>query len=106
MSTPDLSAMLAEAQKLQQRLQEAQEDAKKQVVEGAAGGGMVTVEMTGGLELRRVKIDPKMVEPSCDLGMLEDLVAAAVNHAIGKAQALQADAVRNATGGLPIPGLF
>ena len=105
MSTPDLSAMLAEAQKLQQRLQEAQETARKQVVEGAAGGGMVTVEMTGGLELRRVKIDGKIVDPN-DLGMLEDLIAAAVNQAIGKAQALQADAVNGATGGMAIPGLF
>jgi DNA-binding YbaB/EbfC family protein len=105
MTTPDLSAMLAEAQKLQARLQEAQERAKTQIVEGAAGGGMVTVEMTGGLELRRVKLDPKIVDPK-DLGMLEDLIAAAVNHAIGKAQALQSDAVRSATGGLPLPGLF
>jgi hypothetical protein len=105
MATPDLSAMLAEAQKLQAKLQEAQEAAKKQVVEGTAGGGMVTVEMTGGLELRRVKIDPSIVDPK-DVAMLEDLIAAALNHAIGKAQALQADAVRSAAGGLPIPGLF
>lgn len=105
MPTPDLSAMLAEAQKLQARLQEAQEAAKQQIVEGAAGGGMVIVEMTGGLELRRVKIDPKIIDPK-DVGMLEDLVAAAVNHAIGKAQALQQDAVRSVAGGLPIPGLF
>ena|SRR5688572_26782837 len=105
MATPDLSAMLAEAQKLQAKLQEAQEAAKQQVVEGTAGGGMVTVEMTGGLELRRIKIDPSIVDPK-DVAMLEDLIAAAINHAIGKAQALQADAVRSAAGGLPIPGLF
>ena len=105
MSTPDLSAMLAEAQKLQARLQEAQENAKRQVVEGSAGGGMVTVEVTGGLEVRRVKIDPSIVDPK-DVGMLEDLVAAALNHAIGKAQALQSDAMQSATGGLQIPGLF
>ena len=105
MATPDLSAMLAEAQKLQARLQEAQEAARKQVVEGTSGGGMVTVEMTGGLELRRVKIDPAIVDPK-DVGMLEDLIAAAINQAMGKAQALQTDAVRSAAGGLPIPGLF
>lgn len=105
MATPDLSAMLAQAQKLQVKLQEAQEAAKRQIVEGTAGGGMVTVEMTGGLELRRVKIDPSIVEAK-DVAMLEDLVAAAVNHALGKAQALQADAMRSATGGLAIPGLF
>jgi nucleoid-associated protein EbfC len=105
MATPDLSAMLAEAQKLQAKLQEAQEEARKQVVEGTAGGGMVTVEMTGGLELRRIKIDPSIVDPK-DVAMLEDLIAAALNHAIGKAQALQTDAVRSAAGGLPIPGLF
>lgn len=105
MTTPDLSAMLAQAQQMQARLQEAQEAAKQQVVEGTAGGGMVTVEMTGGLELRRVKIDPKIVDAK-DVGMLEDLIAAAVNHALGKAQALQSDAMRNAAGGLAIPGLF
>jgi nucleoid-associated protein EbfC len=104
MSGPDLSAMLAQAQQLQTRMQEAQEQAKQQVVEGAAGGGMVTVEMTGGLEVRRVKIDPNIVDKK-DVGMLEDLVAAAVNQAMGKAQALQADAIRAVTGGLSIPGL-
>ena len=105
MATPDLSAMLAEAQKLQAKLQEAQEQAKRQILEGTSGGGMVTVEITGGLEVRRVRIDPSIVDPK-DVGMLEDLVAAALNQAIGKAQALQGDAVRSATGGMPIPGLF
>jgi nucleoid-associated protein EbfC len=104
MSTPDLSAMLAQAQQLQARMQEAQEQAKRQLVEGTAGGGMVTVEMTGGLEVRRVKIDPNIVDAK-DVGMLEDLIAAATNQALGKAQALQADAIRTATGGLSIPGM-
>jgi hypothetical protein len=104
MSTPDLSAMLAQAQQLQAKMQAAQEEAKQKLVEGAAGGGMVTVEMTGGLEVRRVKIDAGIVDQN-DVGMLEDLIAAAVNQALGKAQALQADAIRSAAGGLPIPGL-
>ena len=105
MTKPDLSAMLAEAQKLQSRLQEAQEAAKRQVVEGSAGGGMVTIEITGGLEIRRVKIDTAIVDAK-DVGMLEDLVAAALNQAIAKAQALQGDAIRTATGGMSMPGLF
>jgi nucleoid-associated protein EbfC len=104
MSTPDLSAMLAQAQQLQARMQEAQEQAKQKLVEGTAGGGMVTVEMTGGLEVRRVKIDPNIVDAK-DVGMLEDLIAAATNQALGKAQALQADAIRTVTGGLSIPGM-
>ncbi len=104
-SPPDLSAMLAQAQKLQEDLAAAQEEARKQVVEGAAGGGMVTVEITGGLEVRKVKIDPAVVDRA-ELGMLEDLVAAAINQALVKAQALQHDAVRSVAGGLPIPGLF
>ena len=106
MTTPDLSAMLAEAQKLQQKLQQAQEEAKSKVLEGTAGGGMVTVEITGGLEVRRVRVDPNIVDKN-DVGMLEDLIAAAINQAIGKAQALQADVLRSATGGMPLPpGLF
>jgi len=106
MTTPDLSAMLAEAQKLQQKLQQAQEEAKSKVLEGTAGGGMVTVEITGGLEVRRVRIDPNIVDKK-DVGMLEDLIAAALNQAIGKAQTLQGDVLRSATGGMPLPpGLF
>jgi len=101
----DLNAMMQQAQRMQEELLKAQEEAKQKTAEGAAGGGMVTVTITGGLEVRRVKIDPAAVDPK-DVGMLEDLVAAAVNQAIAKAQELQAEAMRGAAGGLNIPGLF
>lgn len=101
----DLGAMMEQAQALQQKMLEAQEAAKSQTVEASAGGGMVTVTMTGGYELRAVKIDPACIDPK-DPSMLQDLIIAAFNQAIAKAQELQAGAVSSVTGGLNIPGLF
>jgi DNA-binding YbaB/EbfC family protein len=101
----DLNAMMQEAQKMQEKLVQAQEAAKQQVVEGSSGGGMVTVTITGGLEVRKIKIDPSAVDPK-DLAMLEDLIVAAFNQAITKAQEVQAEVMRKATGGLNLPGLF
>lgn len=101
----DLSAMMQQAQQLQEQMLKAQEDAKQKTVEASAGGGMVTVTMTGGFEVRAVKIDPACIDPK-DPSMLQDLIIAALNQAIQKAQELQAGAVSSVTGGLNIPGLF
>jgi DNA-binding YbaB/EbfC family protein len=108
----DLGAMMQQAQQMQQQLQEqmlkAQEEARQKTVEASAGGGMVTVTITGGLEVRKIKIDPAAVDPK-DLGMLEDLIAAAINQALVKAQALTQEAVQAAMGplaGMLPPGLF
>jgi DNA-binding YbaB/EbfC family protein len=104
----DLGAMMAEAQKMQQSMVAAQERAKTQVVEASVGGGMITVQMTGGLEVRSIKIDPAVIDPK-ERGMLEDLVAAAVNQAIQKAQQVAAESVQRALGplaGMGLPGLF
>lgn len=101
----DLNAMMQQAQALQQEMLKAQEEARGKEVEANAGGGMVTVTITGGLEIKKVRIEKAALD---DVGMLEDLVAAAMNQAIQKAQALAAESVQKAmgplAGGLP-PGL-
>jgi hypothetical protein len=99
----DLGALFQQAQSLQDELQKAQEEARHQTVEAQVGGGMVTVVMTGGLEVRQVKIEPQAVDPK-DVSMLEDLIAAAVNQAIQKAQALAQERVQKAMG--PLGGMM
>jgi DNA-binding YbaB/EbfC family protein len=88
----------------------AQEELKNEVVEASAGGGMVTVKISGELELKELKIDPDAVDPD-DLEMLQDMVQAAVNEAIRSAQELAANKMNAAAGdlgglgGLGLPGM-
>jgi DNA-binding YbaB/EbfC family protein len=86
-------------QQMQQQLMDAQQTAAAQVVEGRAGGGVVTVTVTGGLEFRDVTIDPAVVDPE-DVEMLGDLVLAAVRDAVTRANELN----RQALGGLGLGG--
>ncbi len=88
----DFNALLEQAQQMQSQLMEAQAAAAEQVVEGSAGGGMVKVTVTGGMEFERVTIDAKAIDPD-DPGMLEDLVLAAVRDAVGKVQELNQQAM-------------
>jgi DNA-binding YbaB/EbfC family protein len=81
----------------------AQEELKNEIVEASAGGGMVTVKITGDLELREVRIDPEAVDPD-DVEMLQDMVQAATNEAIRSAQELAANKMNAAAGGLAGPG--
>jgi nucleoid-associated protein EbfC len=102
----DLGGLLKQAQALQERLASAQEDLAKRVVEGTAGGGMVTVTVNGRLEVMRVRMDPTLlVEP--DGEMLQDLVVAAVNAAIHAAQRMMGEEMGKLGGGLGIklPGM-
>ena len=85
---PNLQNMLRQAQEMMAAQQQAQEALKSERVEASAGGGMVTVKVTGELELQEVRIDPEAVDPE-DVEMLQDLVVAAVNEAIRSAQELQ-----------------
>lgn len=87
----DLGSLLGAAQQMQAQLADAQADIAETVVAGVAGGGVVTIEMTGGLQFRSVKIDPSAVDPS-DVGMLEDLVLAALHDATARAGELQSQA--------------
>jgi DNA-binding YbaB/EbfC family protein len=99
---PDLGAMFAQAQAMQQKMLEAQEEVKKKTVEASAGGGMVTVIFTGALELKSLKIDPQAIDPK-DPTLLQDLVIAAINQGLQKAQELQMSAVQAVAGGLQLP---
>jgi DNA-binding YbaB/EbfC family protein len=99
---PDFNNLLAQAQQLQQQMLRVQEEARSKTVEASAGGGMVTATMTGGFELRALKIDPQCVDPS-DLQLLQDLVIAAVNQAIQKAQEMVQEEMQKAAGGMGLP---
>ena len=96
--TPDLNAILAQAQAMQEQLLAAQAEAAEQVLEGQAGGGVVRIRVTGGMEFQDVTIDPKAVDPD-DVEMLQDLVLAALHDAVGKANAAQ-QAAMGGLGGL------
>ena len=96
--------MMRQAQQLQQRMAKLEQELESETVEASAGGGMVTVVVTGKLAVQSVTIDPEVVSPE-DVDMLEDLVLAAVNEGLSKAQQLAAQKMSVITGGLNIPGL-
>jgi nucleoid-associated protein EbfC len=96
---PNLNQMMRQVQQMQAEMAKAQEELKSAVVEASAGGGMVTVKMSGELQLLELKIDPEAVDPE-DLELLQDMVLAAVNEAIRSAQELAASKMGQATGGL------
>jgi len=97
--------MVQQLQKLQQDMLAAQEALGDEVVEITAGGGAITVAITGHQRIQSITIDPEVVDPD-DVEMLQDLVVAAVNEAIEKSQNLASERMGALTGGLGIPGLF
>jgi nucleoid-associated protein EbfC len=101
---PDLGGLMQAAQRMQEDLQRAQRDLEDKKVEATAGGGMVTAVVNGRLDLIEVKIDTSVVDPK-DVGMLQDLVVAAVNQALQKAKAMAQEELAKVTGGLSLPGL-
>lgn len=96
-----LGNLMKQAQRLQQEMQRAQEEIANMEVTGEAGGGMVSVVMTGRHELRRVSIDSELFKD--DKEMVEDLVAAAVNDAVRKLERQTQDKMSSMTAGLPLP---
>ncbi|MCK6556360.1 YbaB/EbfC family nucleoid-associated protein [Candidatus Binatia bacterium] len=99
-----LGNIVKQAQELQERLGKIQEEAAARTVEASAGGGMVTAVVTGKLEVVALRIDPSVLDTR-DLDMLQDLVVAAVNQGLRKAQEMMAEEMRKVTGGLNLPGL-
>lgn len=100
----NMQKMLKQAQKMQAEMAKTQEELKQKTVEVTAGGGVITVIANGSLEITDIKIQPDAVDPE-DVDMLEDLVLAAVNEALRKAQDMVAQEMQKLTGGLNIPGM-
>jgi DNA-binding YbaB/EbfC family protein len=99
--------MMAKIGQMAQQLQKAQADLAEQRAEGTAGGGAVQIVLTGGMKVESIKIDKEVIDPD-DVEMLEDLVTAALNEALGKVQSMQMGQLAGLAGGLGlgnIPGL-
>ena len=98
----DIMKILQQAQEMQGRMQKLQEELQAMTLTGTAGGGMVTAEVNGKGTVKRIKIDPSVVNPA-DTEMLEDLIAVAVAEAQRKAEERQQEQVGALTGGMNLP---
>src|SRR3954465_4699304 len=104
---PNMQQLLQQAQKIKAEMLAAQESLKDEVVEASAGGGMVTVQVTGDGHVKAIKIDPAAVDPD-DVEMLSDMVLAAVNEGLRSAQELASaklGGIAGGMGGLGLPGM-
>ncbi len=98
----NLGQMMKQAQKLQERMGELQEQLAAVELTGASGGGMVQVTLSGKGDVRKLKIDPSLVDPE-DVEVLEDLIVAACNDAKAKLETHVAEKMAEVTGGLKLP---
>ena len=101
----NMQSMMQQAQKMQANMAKMQEELEEREVEATAGGGVVKVVATGKKEIRSITIAPEVVDPD-DIEMLEDLVIAAVNEALGKADEMMQTEMAKITGGMNLGGLF
>lgn len=101
----NMGNIMKQAQALQEQMAKIQEQAASKTVEGTAGGGMVTVTVSGAMEVVSVQIDPEVIK-SGDKDMLQDLIVASTNEALRKARDMMTDEMKSVTGGLQLPGLF
>jgi DNA-binding YbaB/EbfC family protein len=99
----NFNAMLKQAQAMQGKLEEAQKKIDSHILEGSSGGGMVKVSLSGKGDLKSIKIDPALLDPS-DVEVLEDLIMAAFRDAKEKADAYSAQELSGVTWGMPLPG--
>lgn len=108
MANPQYNKMMKQVQEMQRRMAQAQEELAVETVEASAGGGMITVVVSGALQVKEVHIKREAVDPD-DVEMLQDLVVAATNEALRAAQDLASAKLGGATGDLDlpnIPGMF
>src|ERR1035437_5297853 len=96
--------MMKQVQDMQRKMAQAQEELAVETVEASAGVGMVTVVITGALEVKEVRIKPDAVDPD-DVEMLQDLVLAATNEAVRAAQELASQKLGGASAGLDLPNI-
>ena len=101
----NFGSMMKQAQKMQAKMAQVQEELKNEVLDVSAGGGMIKVTITGDLQVKSIVIDPAAIDPD-DAEMLQDMVTAAVNEAIRSAQELAASRMGDVTNGVNIPGLM
>jgi len=98
----NLGNLMKQASQMQARMQEMQARLEAMEIEGASGAGLVTVVLSGKGELRRLKIDPKLIDPA-EVEMLEDLIVAAHADARRKIESTMADEMQKVTGGMSLP---
>lgn len=100
-----LGKMMKQAQQLQSKMFKLQEELAEKTVETSSGGGMVKVVANGKQQLVSIQIEQEVVDPD-DVEMLQDLILAAVNDALAKAQEMVSEEMSKLTGGMNIPGLM
>jgi len=101
----DISSLMKQAQDFQQKMGQVQEGLAKKTVSAEVGGGMVKVTVNGRQELLSIQIEKEVIDPD-DAEMLQDLIVAAINDAMGKAREMIQAEMGRLTGGLKIPGLM
>jgi hypothetical protein len=97
--------MMKQAQKLQEKMVKVQEELAAKTVEATSGGGMVTAVVNGKFELMSIRIEKDVVNPD-DIDMLQDLIIAAVNEGVRKAQEMASAEMAKVTGGMKLPGMM
>ncbi|MBF0875290.1 YbaB/EbfC family nucleoid-associated protein [Gluconobacter cerevisiae] len=98
----NLAGLMKQASQMQAKMEAAQSNLASLVVEGSAGAGLVKITLTGKGEMRDLKIDPQLADPT-DIETLQDLIVAAYTDAKTKAEAASSEAMRDVTGGLDLP---
>ncbi len=100
----NMTQMMKQAQKLQQKMLKAQEELASQTIEATAGGGMVKVVANGAQKIESIELEKEVVDPE-DIEMLQDLILAAVNDALKKSQEMVSTEMNKLTGGMKLPGM-
>ncbi len=100
----NMNAMMKQAQELQKKMLETQQELATKTVEATAGGGMVKVVANGGQKIESIELEKEVIDPQ-DIEMLQDLILAAVNDALKKSQEMVSSEMNKLTGGLSIPGM-
>ncbi len=101
----NMNNMMKQVQKMQKQMEDMQNELEQREVEATAGGGAVSVKVTGKKALLGIKIDPEVIDKD-DVEMLEDMIMAAINEASRKADEMMETEMKKVTGGVNIPGLF